>query len=338
MKKYCFVWIDDSQDKFRGYKAALESGPTDGSGKATVETILVGDKLLGELEDLVEKQRAKPPHLILIDHIFNVSRPFGIKGSSVAHLLRNAFPTVPMVCVTAMLDKKNAFDQEDLSEYTAVFAHSELGENLSNLFAIARDFPKLHKKSGDLREHIVSCLKAPVKEKEDLRRLLPEEFQTQRHATTEHRIARWILNGLMIRPGLLYDRLNAATLLGLTEQGFEKVENLFERALYKGVFATSTRPLWWSSELKRVLYDTVEESAPDILQLAGRTLPGVRESDFSVCYVSKKSTPPPDSVAFVDSTRARQCVLQRQFAEALPSDFGIVPGFEKYLVLKKGKR
>lgn len=338
MKNYSFAWIDDSKEKFRGYKAALESGPTDGSGRATVETILAGDEFLSELEDWVERQKAKPPHLILIDHVFNVSQPFGIKGSSVAHLLRNEFPTVPMICVTAMLDKEHTFDQEDLSEYTAVFAHADLGENLSDLFAIARDFPKLHKKAGDLREHIVSCLKAPTREKEDLRRLLPEEFQTQRHATTEHRIARWILNVLMRRPGFLYDRLNASTLLGLTEQGFEKVEHLFTRSLYKGVFATSTRPLWWSSELKRLLYDIVDETAPDVLQLAGRTLPGVSESDFSVCYVSKESIPPPDSVAFVDATRAKQCVLQRQFAEVLPSDFGFVPGFEKYLVLKKGKR
>lgn len=57
---------------------------------------------------------------------------------------------------------------------------------------------------------------------------MPGEFQTERHATTEHRMARWVYNVLLRRPGFMYDRLHTATLLGLSELGFSKVETKFE--------------------------------------------------------------------------------------------------------------
>ena len=295
--------------------------------------------LLQQLSRWSVANKSHPPDLIIIDHIFNASLPFGIKGSSVAHLLRNEFRQVPMVCVTAMFDRPRSFDQEDISEYTALFLYQQLENHIEDLYVIARDFPKIHPTSGSVRTHLVNCLKPPVRDKDDIGRILPDEFQDEAHATTDHRVARWIFNTLLRRPGFLYDRLHAATLLGLTEEGFSKIQKAFNRAKYKGVFATEKDPRWWSSALGKVLYEIAGNDAPDIPQLAGRTLPGITGADHSVCYVTRKKDPPPDAVVAADVTRgAKFRVVRREYADVHPGNPGVIPGFETWLILRRTNR
>ena len=308
--------------------------------RSTIDLIEVKSNALDVLHKWSTENKKSAPDLFVIDHIFNPALPFGLKGSSVAHLLRSEFPRVPMVCVTAMFDRANSFDQEDISEYTALFLYLHLEDHIEDLYAIAKDFRKLHPQNVMLREHIVACLKAPRRDKDDLLRLLPEEFEGEiKHATTNHRVARWIFNVLLQRPGFVYDRLHAATLLGLTEAGFKKVESRFENARYKGVFATSRNPRWWTSAFRKRLYDLAGENARDVPQYAGRTLKSITPDDYSVCYVSKKVDPPPDAVVVADvSSNPKQRVVCRQYSERHPSDPGTAPGFETRLILKRTSR
>ena len=330
MKRLKFVWIDDQKQKVEAYRAAIEAGLPHLKLVASIELIEVQKELIERLTKWTEENQTKPPDLFIIDHVFTASLPFGLKGSSVAHLLRNEFSTTPMVCVTAK------FDQEDLSEYMAVFLYTQLEQHVEDLYAIARDFRKLSPSNANTREYLVTRLKAPARDHEDLLRVLPDEFQNQKHATTEHRMARWVYSVLLERPGFLYDRLHVATLLGLTTSGFAKIESLFTKARYKGVFATDGQPKWWLSEVRRLLFAQTDTSGPDLPQLAGRALPGISESDYSVCYVSKKSHPPPDTVVWADATREpERRVVRRTYAARHPNDPGTTPGFETRLVLAK---
>jgi hypothetical protein len=334
MKILRFVWIDDKKSKVEQYRPVIEAG-VEGQ-KTSLELIEVNSDLLGRLNEWCSANKSRPPDLIIIDHIFTMSLPFGLKGSSVAHLLRSELPRVPMVCVTAMFDRANSFDQEDISEYTALFRYQHLNDRLEELSAIARDFPKLHPTTANAREHFISALKPPGRDRVDLNQILPDEFQSEQHTTTEHRVARWIFDVFLRRPGFLYDRLYAATLLGLTVNGFSKVENKFDRAKYKGVFATNSEPKWWSSAVRKLLYELAGEGSPDIPQYAGRSLPGISPADYSVCYVSKKTEPPPDAIVSADSTSsAKLHVVRRMYSDRNPSDIGVTPGFETRLILKR---
>jgi hypothetical protein len=339
MKRLKFVWIDDQSKKVEPYRAAIEEGPEGSTVSSKIELIEVKGNVLAELELWSKKHEAKPPDLIIIDHVFNLSLPFGLKGSSVAHLLRTRFPTTPLVCVTAMFDSPRSFDQEDISEYTALFLYQRLEDKIEALYAIAKDFRLLSADGSNVRKHLVSCLKAPRNDNDNLMRVLPDEFQDQRHATTEHRMARWIYNVLLARPGFLYDRLHTATLLGLKEPAFEKVEAMFAKGLYRGVFATAASPRWWVSDLRRILFNSLSsDNTLDVPQLAGRALPGIAEQDHSACYVSRATVPPPDAVVSVDATRdAKRKVVRREFASQHPDDPGTTPGFETRLVLAKKK-
>ncbi len=243
-----------------------------------------------------------------------------------------------MVCVTAMFDRPRSFDQEDISEYTALFIYQHLEKHIEDLYSIARDFPKLHTEDKGVRKHFVECLKPPKRDREELLRILPEEFQDEAHSTTEHRVARWILNDLLARPGFLHDRLHTATALGLAVTGLSKVEHLFTRALYKGVFATNSEPRWWASATRHVLYELVGEDASDIPQYAGRALPGISEADYSQCYVSKKKDPPPDVVVYSDSSSSASLrVVNRRYSELHPASVAVTPGFDAKLILRKSR-
>jgi hypothetical protein len=334
VKRLKFVWVDDQEHKVDAYRAVIEAGI--GSLRAAVETIEVRRDVLETLEKWVAGRKSAPPDLFIVDHVFNLALPFGLKGSSVAHLLRSAFPATPIVCVTAMFDQPHSFDQENVSAYSALFLFQRLEEHIEDLYAIARDFPKLDPKSAHVRDHLVAALKAPKRDQEDILRILPEEFQEKDLETTRHRIARWIFNTLLRRPGFLYDRLHAATLLGLTESGLKKVQARFAKALYRGVFETDTHPLWWVSMLRKLLLDMSAEGASDLPQHLGRRLQGIEPDDFSVCYITKKVEPPPDAVVDADATRgAKQRVVRREYSDQHPNDPGIMAGFETRLILKK---
>jgi hypothetical protein len=84
------------------------------------------------------------------------------------------------------------------------------------------------------------------------------------------------------------------------------------------------------------LFAHVDESGPDLPQYAGRTLPKIKEGDFSVCYVSKKAAPPPDTVVMTDATHSElRKVVRREYAVPHPNDPGNLPGFEPRLLLKR---
>jgi len=334
-----FVWVDDQPKKIEDYRKVIEVGVEYLELTASIEAMEVRDELLTTMDSWSSRNQGRPPDLFIIDHVFNTALPFRLNGSSVAHLLRNTFPRVPIVCVTAKYDDSSSFDQEDLSEYTALFLYKQLELHVEDLYVIARDFRKLSPVDADVRAHLIRSLKPPRRDREDLLRVLPEEFQDQKHVTTQHHMGRWICTVLLRRPGFLYDRLRIATLLGLTEAGFNKVEPLFAKALYRGVFATHRSPIWWVSEVYRLLFNAIDNSRVSVPQIAGRALPGISPSDFSTCYVSKTTDPPPDAVVMTDATSgAVRRVVRREFAKQHPRDLGVAPGFETRLVLAKRPR
>src|SRR5260370_1438117 len=142
MRRLRFAWIDDERRKVESFRPAIEGG-IGSRGTADIEYLAVPKNVLEELAIWAKSVSRRPPHLIIIDHVFAKSHAFGLKGSSVAHLLRNTLPTTPMVCVTAMLERKNAFDQEDLSEYTTVISYPDLEEHIKTLYAITQGLRKV---------------------------------------------------------------------------------------------------------------------------------------------------------------------------------------------------
>jgi hypothetical protein len=329
-----FTWMDDDQEKVERYRNAIERAELDGFPMAEVDSVIVERNVIDSIESLEKYDR--PADLIIMDHVFSRARGTSLKldGASAAHLVREMWPEVPIVCVTAMLpDRPKKLDQEDLSEYVAVYAYGDLADELESLFVIARDFKKLRKQRGEFRRHLLDLLKTPKSERDALTRALPNEFRSQTHATTQHRVASWILNTFMGRPGFLYDRLRAATLIGLSDHGFSKVEELFASALYRGPFATTKHPRWWLRVLVDLVYSKAQGSEATTTQLAGRTLPGISPSDHSVCYVNTPTGDVPDVVARLTPGNELRAVASKHTRRD-PEDVASVPGFEGLFIIE----
>lgn len=339
-----FVWIDDHPARLAQWKPMFEAGPDGTDGSAEIELFPIQGDLLSTLESWVTQNASLPPDLFMVDHNLQQAIKGGglnLKGSSLAHLLRLNFPNVPVVCVTGQDINSNSFDWEDLSEYTHVFPFSELNraEHLELIFAIACDYGRIClDQSQHVRRDIVAALAPPEPDTDSLLAILPEEFESNViHGTTPHRIARWILNVFMERPGYLLDALGAATFVGLKPEAFIRVAgDAFPNSSYKGPFATTARGLWWSSALSADLYSKLPDAADLPPQSAGRNLPNISADDHSVCAVTGQSDPPPEVVAFLDDLQRARAPMQAEYTEPIGPDTAL--GFAPRFKLRRGPR
>jgi hypothetical protein len=345
MTRFNFTWIDDTPERAENFRGALAGNLRNEPTEVQLEVIGLKDGFVDELNACVEQWLTSPPDLIMIDHSFTKvqKRMFGIHGSALAHLLRVQLPGTPMVCVSAQNLNSADFSAEDISEYTYLFDVNRLNneDSLEILFAIAQDFATFRfPEKEPVRHLLVDALLPPEGDKSALLNVLPEEFEgTFVHSTSPHRMARWVLNVLMSRPGFLVDTLEAATMLGLTEEGFaRKVKQYFGPARYSGPFATETRPLWWASALPDALYEVVPDHVTLVPTEAGRRLPGIEESDYSRCAVTGEHSPPPDVVAFTDATASERRAVRYSYTEPLSEEASSQLGFSTRLKIKNPRR
>ncbi len=343
--KFNFSWIDDRPDRFNSWDGSMPGQLRGEQVEATVKGIELTENFLAELDAQVDSWVDHPPNLILLDHDFSkvpkAKRPFGMHGSALAHLLRLKLPSTPIVCLSGQAIESDDFNAEDISEYTYLVPLTEVNTeaNLEVIFAIAQDFGLLcFPDKEPIRGLLIDALGAPQADRDALLNILPEEFEgTFVHSTSAHRVARWVLNVLMKRPGFLCDSLEAATLLGLTETAFlVRVKDRFNDALYVGPFATESRPLWWASSLTDVLYRILPDHVSLMPQSAGRKLEGVAEHDFSVCAVSGLQGPSPDVIAYVDASKSRRVQVHHRHTVPFSSEEGALLGFSSRLRLGKG--
>jgi len=338
---YKAIWIDDELFRAKHWKGGLSGTLLGRDVEINLEFFKVTNKLFEEVAGRLPGWLESPPDLIIIDQKFTTAGqlPFDVHGSGLAHLLRPLMPRTPIVCVSAQTIDSDDFNMEDLSEYTYLFSIHRLSdpEQQERLFSIAQDFRRLcFDPKAAVRTLLVDALQPPIADRAALLSILPDEFESQYiHGTTPHRIARWILNVLMRRPGFLWDPLDAGTFVGMTEEAFLRNRVHFQSALYAGPFATETRPLWWSAAITDALYLVVPAYAHLPPTQAGRNLPGVLAADFSKCKVSGGT---PDVVVYADSSKAQRYAVCRRFSVPLSEEEGAVPGFPPRLKLANERR
>lgn len=341
-KHYNFYWLDDSKSKVDDMRSVVEAGISELELTSTVSFAEITPNVMNDLASVAEKIKSSATNLIIVDHVINQKGPLNTKGSSVAHLLRSACPDLPIVCVSAAwgeVKSDSAFDQEDLSEYTHIFPYSQLAEDsvLELLYAIAGDFGRCvaAAENGNSASIAESLLDAPKTQVSSLNKILPAEFKEPEQKTTPHRMARWILGTFMSRPGYLYNEIRAASLLGLNVAGFAKVKHRFEESLYSGVFATKSTQKWWVAGLHNQLASMLAADAPGLTELAGRTLEGITEHDYSKCHIADTVNPFPDAVAYLDDKSKQEVAVRVEFTKIYPADVAGRPGFEPRLVVTK---
>jgi len=290
-KKLKIIWIDDNPE--------LRKPESKNMAKRLGIIIDFKDVRNNDLNlCLINLLSKAQPDLILIDHKFDDSTT-GIfrTGSTIAALIRDTWPNCPIICVTGInLDE---IDSQKRSLYEEVIQFHNISRYDNTIISIAKSYRKISESKPKNVNDLLALLKAPNIEMLKLETILPsylkDNFDDKGLSTN---LSSWVRNMLMERPGFLYDKLWASTLLGIKIDSFHKVEETFKAARYKGIFSDDSKPRWWKASLLEILSKKVIE--PGLSFEKGRLLNSIKKRDYSTCYVDNSDYP--ETVAFEDQT------------------------------------
>lgn len=319
MKKTTFLWIDDESERITASKNLERSLNI----KVIFEDVR-GKNLAEILQRILSGER---PDLVLIDHRLNKVSEGGIiqTGSTTAEIIREKWGDCPIICVTAV--RLEDIELHKKSIYEELIQYSELSENYPLLIAFAKSFKLLGRKRPKNINGVMKLIKAPRADKARLAAIFPEELKKNyEDKSLLITISKWIRHTFIVKPGFLYDRLWAATLLGIKEHSFEKVQDDFENAKYKGIFADEGNQRWWQSRLREILYAKFPTDEGKTTWMLGRKLSGIMKRDYSACYVCNEEFP--ETVGFTDETA--HTAKQMHLRCSVPH-----PGFEKALFFEE---
>jgi CheY-like chemotaxis protein len=301
--KLKFVWIDDEDrnQAFINLKAQLN---VDGKFINVTE---VGTDYLREINQI-------KPDLILIDHNLTETTGNIKKGSTMAAQIREKHPKLAIACITGQDDP---IDTQQRISYEAIFKLDQIEYHYQSMKSIAQSFRKLNSNKPTNVNHILNLIKSPKEDKIRLEKIIPREIKENfNDKALFQNISHWIRNVLIERPGFLYDRLWTATFLGLKETGFEKVEELFKEAKYKGLFVDRTKERWWKSKLLEVLSRKVKTTG--LPWQKGRSLPGINPHNYSKDFYSNYQEDLPEVVAYTDENTDEQYAMKLKYTVPHP--------------------
>jgi CheY-like chemotaxis protein len=319
-KKFTVLWIDDEPNRKE------ESDNLKNRLNLDVKFIDVKSKSLpDELKKILSRDE---PNLILMDHMLNKIRENGYKtGSTAAEVIHEKWPGCPIICVTGV-DLKD-IDLHKQSIYEDIFEFDNISSYDSTIVSIADSFQKLKKNRPQNIDDLIGLLKAPREDLERLKAVIPEKLKKNELYQDKSlllTISRWVRQTLIEKPGFLYDRLWAATLLGIKEESLYKVEHIFNNAKYCGIFADVGNERWWQSKFREIIFLQFPKSDEIYPWKLGQKLHGINEADFSKCDVSGEDFP--ETVAFTDETARIRKQMRLRYTVSHP-------GFEKSLFFEE---
>ena len=238
--------------------------------------------LLERISEIQEKN----PELILVD--FDLHKPnkkgkkSPISGLTLSTELKQNFQEIPIILFT----RRDVFKIGDYSKIDRTISNllddiiykSELfeqNEKLYSLYTLASGFKALRENRSRKWEDLLKILKAPEDDEDYLKLSNPPITPRDRWSVSEavtwiqkwsvSEAAHWIRNILIKYPGILYDPIHSATLLGISVTAFlsDPIQNFFSGAKYSGIFALS-EGRWWRSKLRETALSIMNEEEKDL--------------------------------------------------------------------------
>lgn len=305
-KKLKFVWIDDDENR------NIACTNLEKHLKVKCDFVNVKPKDVDFLS-IIDNVK---PDLILIDHnLTDIGTGTIKKGSTISALIREKNPTLAIACITAQ--DILGIDSQQRMSYESIFSYDNITEHYFTMQSIALAYRKMKLNiPKDIIELLV-LMKAPKEEQFRLETIVPFDIKENFHDQGIYtNISHWIRDVLFERPGFLYDSLWSATLLGLNESGFKKIEKLFLPAKYKGIFADESKERWWKCELTKILSKYVKTSG--LPWEKGRMLPGITPRYYSKDYYTDFNEEFPETVAYIDETTNERAQMKLKYTVSHP--------------------
>jgi hypothetical protein len=237
-----------------------------------------------KLESIDAELVSPHPDLYLVDYDLAMQQPdgsiVGYKGSTLATELRSRLPETPIVLITreSIVESLNPQLKKQLFSffkvYDEVIYKSEVDDMLPSiqekLLSLSEGFAILRQVKNKSWKSLITLLGADANEAEILKEAIPP-LEHDKWTTTE--VADWIMNVLLCYPGILYDDVHAATLLGLSRKSFShpKIQKYFKAAEYKGILHLGQKR-WWKHRLLKIAKDfTLSQNANGLINADFRT-------------------------------------------------------------------
>ena len=321
-KKLKFVWVDDNPARKK------DSENLSSQLDITVDFLdLKGQPIDERLHHLAI---GSEPDLIILDHSLDQALSETYKtGSTAATFLHEQWPECPIVSFTGV--DLNDIDIRHKSAYEGMYPINRISEYYKSILSIATGFNLLKNNRPSDITSLLSKFKVPEDDQEKFKKILPKELKENfDDKSLLSEIYRWSRSILFKRPGFLYDRVWAATYLGLSEKGFGQVEKSFDKAKYQGVFSDASNERWWKSKLLEIVGEKTQEVG--LPWVIGRKLVDVNKQNFSKCYSSNEDFP--ETVAAEDMTPgARWKAMKLKYTEPHPN-FEDMLFFEELRLMK----
>jgi CheY-like chemotaxis protein len=318
-----FTWIDDFSSRKRTSDALEERLGVN------INFISVQGE---DWDDLLHKLlKGAQPDLIIIDH--NLDRVIKSNsfrsGFTSAALIRETWPACPIICITGISNTDQKRPEHFL--YDATIEISSVSDYDPIIFSIANSFKKIKRSRFRSTTPLLKLFGVPNEETLRFVSVLPQDVkESLAKPGLAVSLCRWTRGTFFMRPGFLYDRLWVSTMLGLTEKGFKKVEDLFEPAVYDGLFANEADKRWWKIKVIDILAKNVKGSG--LPWHKGRQLPGILKNDYSVDRA--KGLDYPEVVAYADETQGAKRYAAR-IQETIPHpDFSDLLYFDTIRMIK----
>ena len=258
------TYVDDTPTELRRYGERLSSSET------TVRAIAPPK------EFDPDAVLATPADVFVLDYeLDKVARTY--EGATLATAIRTRMNEHPIV----LLSKKSLVAPESARPLRLLFDDIIFKDELeksaaavrARLCDLAEGFARLRRKRRRDVRTLFELLASRVDDESAVQRASPPliagEDGTARWAVRE--VASWIRNQLLFYPGIVYEPLSAATMLGIASASLKetKLVALLEDARYGGIFS-GPAPLWWRSRLLSVAQETIAASgtAPTSAQVA----------------------------------------------------------------------
>jgi len=272
-------------------------------------------------------------HIILVDYVLSNykvnDRAIPYSGATLATRVREVFRDRPVLLITT----KNRFSKyvrpDSLTVVDDVIfkddIEADVKASVAKIVGWIQGFQRLSSVKTKNWRNLIKTLGANADEAEKLKETLPPTEKAVFVGKSAKRewdappIARWLNRVVLGYPGILYDSLHAATLLGISEESFLsiRVQQFFRDARYSGPFK-NMMPRWWRDRIlssafelikKYTLGRDVSETFADAFYKDSR-----KRLKSSVCLDTK--TAHADAVCYI----LRKPVMRNESLEYFPDD------------------
>lgn len=302
------VYIDDSILDLSKYEAKF-AADFRGKDKFVIEAFNT-PKSEGDYGLISEAN----PELLLVDHNLDIpdenNKVIGISGVTLSTELRKRFSEVPIVLFT----RKSVFRIQDYTKIKeTLYSIDEIvykqdvfkvdSPMLEELYKLSIGYGTLRNQASRSWDSLMKLLGASQNDLEPLEEADPPV--SYRKGWGAASVASWIRNIVLEFPGILYDQVHAATLLGISKDVFQSsdVQQVFALTKYEGIFEPSDGR-WWKSKLLKVAYSMMNKKERELqlrdgfpaalerrtgtaIERAKCVFSGESPADW-VCYILKK--------------------------------------------------